>query len=133
MLHAFLWILNISLTTLLIGFIIRGVAKRKDDIVGALILFLTIYCLLFWVLIGSCLSCRTSSEIVIPYVVKTKTAVVIEYDGVRKIYEDAKTYNEAVDSGNLSYKLITDYNMYGIKINRNFEKYYTTEVENLQQ
>lgn len=135
MLLVFLWILNIGLSALLIGFIILDISKRNGENVFPLMILFIPLGLVGWVMLGLCVPCRTSSEIVFPYITKTKTAVIIEYDDIRTIYTDAKTYNETVDSdGKLSYKLKTDYNMYGGKLNRYFEKNYsTTEVEKLQQ
>lgn len=76
--------------------------------------------LICWGVIGCFVRCNSTSEIISPAVLKTKSAVIIEYDGIIKTYEDIKTYNAVNDSTKI--KLITTYNMYGLKIQRYYDQ-----------
>jgi len=76
---------------------------------GILLGFIVFY---FWLLYGVTEVHSQDSIEIVPNVVKTQTAVIMEYGDTRTICEEVATYI-AVDDSSVNYELVTEYNLYG--------------------
>ena len=99
-----------SIISLFIGIGIFITDKPENTVL--LIIVLAITSFVSWGLIGNCFPVKSSSDVVCASVIKTKTAVVVEYKDNREIFTDAATYNE-LNEGEIEVNLVKDYNMYG--------------------
>lgn len=105
-------IVLLLLTVLAVLAIAVGLADENSNWwVPGIFALILIGCL-GWGMIGNLASVKTEKVLAnSPCIVKTKTAAIVEYKGLRKIYEDVETYNAITDSSKFDY--VTHYNMYG--------------------
>jgi formate hydrogenlyase subunit 3/multisubunit Na+/H+ antiporter MnhD subunit len=101
----------ILLTLLMVtGLIVAIIHEDGESTLGCICLL--ILCgVAGWGMAGNIITMNSKYEIISPSITKTKSAVIVEYDGMRTIFEDAKTYNTVTDTTKFTVK--TDYNMYG--------------------
>lgn len=106
------------LTMLCIGLIVMGITSDEENVIGIGIVFFVGILVLGWGVIGCSLVTKIDSKLInIESIVRTKTSVIIEYNGIRQIYEDVAHYNAISDSS--IFELETGYNMYGGIVDKN--------------
>ena len=100
------------ISLLLLSCIVSEIVNSRFENAWMFLIVLVITSSLSWGLIGNCFPVKSSSDVVCASVIKTKTAVVVEYKDERELFTDAATYNE-LDEGEIEVNLVKDYNMYG--------------------
>jgi hypothetical protein len=107
-----MWVICVLVTFILtfLCAILYNKGSDDDRVCGAFLWVVGM--VIIWLFAGVSISVRSVTESIKPQVVLTETAAIIEYQGERWTYTDAKSYN-LVSKSICKFELVKKYNMYG--------------------
>lgn len=105
-----MWTILITITFLIGWMAVWSIVTDEYKALQASLVFLLLVGVVGWLLWGGCTTVDSTEEPIQPLIIKTPTAVIVEYEGMRRTFTDIETYNLADST---CFAIRTNTNMYG--------------------